>query len=429
MPFSAMLTADAKTSEQRMVASRALAAPGSLMAARQMAAIIGLTSLLALIAVPDLNEPTKYLSIPVAALTGAGIILALPWQRWGLSSTAWLTLPIFTLLGVATWIFDGFAAGTGPFYLLVFGWLGLHHAPLVIGLSCAPAAASYVLGLAGAGASPHLLGSTLLLVPVAAAVGFLVSWNVRELMVARDAIRDEERWRAAMTSTLAHDVRSPLTSILGALEMVSESPDVPARLKPVLEAATRQTNRIKRLATGLLDVERIEQGQLRLDLQEVNVRDLALDVAAVTSLDQVEVRVEPDVTVWADRERLEQILVNLVNNGLRHGAAPVVLGADHDGSIGSSDVVLTVRDHGPGVPEPDVPHLFSRFSSADKSPQSVGLGLWIVRLLARAHAGEVTYEAAQPGARFIVSMPNTGPHRVHNDIEVDHSLASELRRL
>ena len=67
--------------------------------------------------------------------------------------------------------------------------------------------------------------------------------------------------------------------------------------------------------------------------------------------------------------------------------------------------VIRVRDHGSGVPEPARAQLFDRFSSSDRSPLSVGLGLWIVRLLAQAHGGTVAYEPAHPGAAFVVTLP------------------------
>ncbi len=71
---------------------------------------------------------------------------------------------------------------------------------------------------------------------------------------------------------------------------------------------------------------------------------------------------------------------------------------------------LEVRDSGPGVPPEIVPNLFQRFTASDRSPKSVGLGLWIVRELSRAHGGDVRYEPALPGpgARFVVTLPIAG---------------------
>jgi signal transduction histidine kinase len=362
-------------------------------AALQLAAVLGLTCVLAAVAIPDLYEPTRLVSIPVAALVLVGLIAVLPWQRWPLSQTTWLGLPCFAVLGAATWIFDGFAAGTGPFFILVFGWAGLHHGMSVIGAYVVPATVAYAGGLWEAEAPAHLLGSTVVLIPIAVTVGLVISRHVGELRKAHDVGRADERWRAAMMSTLAHDVRTPLTSINGALEIVVDDSETPRRLRPLLESAIRQARRITRLAGGLLDLERVEQGKLRLEHAEVAFASFATEVVAITSPTDVTVDADLDTVVWADPERLEQILVNLTTNALRHGRPPVVLAAHQDGDR----FQISVRDHGSGVPEDDVAELFGRFSSADRSPQSVGLGLWIVRLLAQAHGGEATYEPADPG--------------------------------
>lgn len=384
-----------------------MASPPSLLdsaahqAARQLAAILALTCVLAVVAIPDLDEPSKLVWVPIAALVLAAVITVMPWKRWPVSWSAWLGVPCFVVLGAATWVFDGFAAGTGPFFILVFAWAGIHHGMSVIIAYVVPATVAYAGGLWAAHAPAHIVGSLIILIPVGVAVGALISFHVAELRKAHDIVRADERWRAALMSTLAHDVRTPLTSIKGAIEIALEEVETSSPFRPLLESAMRQTRRITRLASGLLDLERVEQGKLRLEPVDVAFAPFAADVARITSPADVEVDADNEVTVWADPDRLEQILVNLTTNALRHGRPPVVLSAHNDGDW----VKISVRDHGSGVNEEDVPELFERFTSADRAPQSVGLGLWIVRLLAQAHGGEVAYQAADPGARFIVSLP------------------------
>lgn len=370
-------------------------------AARQLAAILALTCVLAVVAIPDLDEPSKLVWVPIAALVLAVVITAMPWKRWPVRWTAWLGVPSFAVLGAATWVFDGFAAGTGPFFILVFAWAGIHHGMLVIFAYVVPATVAYAGGLGAADAPAHIVGSLIILVPVSVAVGALISFHVAELRKAHDIVRADERWRAALMSTLAHDVRTPLTSIKGAIEIALEDVETASPFRPLLESAMRQTRRITRLASGLLDMERVEQGKLRLEPVEVPFASFATEVSRITSPTDVEVDANAETTVWADPDRLEQILVNLTTNALRHGRPPVVLSAHDDGDW----VRISVRDHGSGVDEADIPELFGRFTSADRSSESVGLGLWIVRLLAQAHGGEVAYKPADPGARFIVSLP------------------------
>ncbi|HYF73337.1 MAG TPA: HAMP domain-containing sensor histidine kinase, partial [Nocardioides sp.] len=141
-----------------------------------------------------------------------------------------------------------------------------------------------------------------------------------------------------------------------------------------------------------------------LDRSRIPVAALGHRVAELTRPEDVVVDVEPGLEVLVDAQRVEQVLYNLVNNALRHGRAPVVISA----RMLAGTVEIAVEDQGDGVPDGDVQFLFDRFSSADHSPHSVGLGLWIVRTLVAAHGGEVRYEAPRGGARFVVSLPDAG---------------------
>ncbi len=373
-------------------------------ASRQAAWIFVLAGLFTLTALP--SSPVadeKILAVAIAHIVAAALGRAAPWHRWGLASTAVLGLIALLLLSATTWAFDGFASGLGPMFVLVFAWLGLHHSvPVILG-AIPVAALGYATALLAADARPRLVLSTLILIPIAAVVSLLIARRVRELKLAHQALEVKERWRAALMSTLAHDVRSPLSSVTGALEILEDDPATNPQHQGLIAAATRQANRVLRLATGILELERSEQGKLRLDCRHLNLASLADEVAALSRRDQVEVDIDPAMVIRADAQRLEQILFNLTSNALRHGEPPVVIGAAQSGD----HVEIWVRDHGDGVPEGDVGYLFDRFSSDDRSPNSVGLGLWIVKLLADSHGGAVRYEPAEPGARFIITLPDT----------------------
>ncbi|WP_310529697.1 HAMP domain-containing sensor histidine kinase, partial [Nocardioides sp.] len=209
------------------------------------------------------------------------------------------------------------------------------------------------------------------------------------------------RWRAALMATLAHDVRSPLTTIQGVLEIIAEDADLPAHLQPLVAAAARQTSRLSTLANNLLDLERVEGGKLILDLKDVDMEELAQQVAELLGSTDVSVDVESGLAVRADPMRLQQMMVNLGTNAQRHGEPPVVIGAR---SV-DAGVEVFVRDHGAGVPAPDRPLLFQRLNRSDGNPESVGLGLWIVRLLAQAHGGDTHYRPADPGSEFVITLP------------------------
>jgi signal transduction histidine kinase len=208
-------------------------------------------------------------------------------------------------------------------------------------------------------------------------------------------------------ATLAHDIRSPLTTVEGTLMLLDEAPELVAeRRASLIGAALRQTRRLTRLASSLLDLERVQLGKLRLDRRWVPVTELAGGAASlVAPRAVVEVQGEPGLQVYADPERLEQVLINLLTNAVRHGEPPVLLTAERVGDA----VQIVVRDHGPGVPEHRRDVLFERLVGDADHPDSVGLGMWIVRLLVEAHGGCVAYEPAAPGARFTVSLPDGPP--------------------
>jgi signal transduction histidine kinase len=380
-----------------------LSGTGPHAAARQAAALFALAGLLALIGiVNDDVRTTELLIIAGADLTVAVITGYLPWHRWPPGSAAVLALPAFTVLGFSTWAFGGVATGTGPFLVLIYAWAALHFSRRLLLALSVPALAAYVVPLVVTGQPPMVLGSAMILLPVAVGIALLIEAQARHLRDDRERIAGIERWRAAMVATLAHDVRSPLTTVQMALEELREGPG--DRTDGLIDAALRQTTRITRLATGLLDLDRIEtHGGLRLDLRPVRVDDLIHEAVAHLGSADVKIEVDPQLVWSADPDRLEQIVVNLVGNSLRHGRTPVTVRAGTDGATAR----LEVRDYGPGVPESLRPRLFTRFGS--DASDGVGLGLWIVRELARAHGGDAWHEEADPGARMIVTWPG-GQH-------------------
>lgn len=377
---------------------------GAVTAARQAAVLFVLSGLSAFAALPSEPEHVGLLLvIGVADLATALVAWLLPWNRWDPVFTAALALPAFAVLGLSTWTFGGFAAGTGPFFVLIFVWLGLHHRPWVILVNAVPATVAYLVPLIAVHSSARVVSSAVVLIPVAVGIGLVIEDQVRRLREERDRAARAEGWRSALMATLAHDIRSPLTTVHGTLALLEEEDELPAeRRRSLLRAALRQTDRLTRLATGLLDLERVEQDKLRLDRRWVSVADIAAGAGSLVAVSDVAVHIDPGLRVYADRERLEQVLVNLIANAVRHGQPPVQVtaeGVDHT-------VRIAVRDHGPGVPAERQAALFERLGGDSDHPDSVGLGMWIVRLLVEAHGGAVAYESADPGARFVVSLPD-----------------------
>jgi signal transduction histidine kinase len=377
---------------------------GPRIAARQCAALFALAGSLALVSLPlQPDRAAILLLIGLADLTVGLFAWWLPWPRYPAWAPLLLSVPAFGILAVSTVAFGGMATGTGPFLVLVYAWVGLNF-PLWAVFAVAPLAlAAYVVPLVITRQPAFIVSSAVVLLPVAVAVAALIAVEVRHLRAARERIAQVERWRAALAATLARDLRAPLTGVQLVLEAVRDGEDLdPVERRQMIDVALRQSSRILRLAAGLLDLERVDaRGTLRLDRAVVPVRAAVLDAVAQLNTTEVKIEVVPDLTVEADPERLEQILVNLIGNALQHGVPPVVV----RGYAESGVARIEVRDHGPGVPEEAVPHLFTRFGDAGTAGSPVGLGLWIVHQFARAHGGSVRYEPANPGARLIVELP------------------------
>lgn len=374
-------------------------------AGRQAAVLFAISGLSTLLGLPTVPGRWVLLSVlAIADLSIAGVAWLAPSDRSPLWVVSLLTLPGFLVLGLTTWGFSGFASGTGPLFVLVFVWLGLHQSNRVILANVVPAAVSYITPLWVIHPSPRIITTAAVLLTLSCGVALLTAAQMVQLRSQRDRWERADQWRAALVATLAHDVRGPLTTIDGSLQMLEDMPALAEgeRLRMV-RAARRQTSRLGRLAADLLDVERVEQGKLRLRREQVAVAEAATRAAGQSpSGDDVRIEVDPDLQVSADPHRLDQILVNLVSNARRHGRPPIVINASRadDGTVS-----IEVRDHGDGVAQQVAGRLFERLGEDTSEPGSVGLGMWIVRLLTEAHGGTVAYRPASPGAVFEVRFP------------------------
>jgi signal transduction histidine kinase len=369
-------------------------------AARQAAVLFVVAGLLALVGI--LNDPVhtgRLLVVAACDLSLALIGLLVPWRRFGRYGPAVLGLAGFGVLGLSTWSFGGVAAGTGPFLVLLYAWAALHFPRWILALFAIPATLAYLVPLILTGQPPLVLGSAGVLMPIALAVAFLIEAQARRLRDERDRLSRIEQWRAAMINTLAHDVRAPLSTVHLVLEDLQETATGP--YVKMIAAALRQTARIARLADGLLDLHRIDStGHLKLDRAPHAAHLLVKDALSYVREDaDVRTDVDENLIVHVDKQRFEQILMNLISNALRYGREPVIVRFTRD----ATGDRLEVRDHGTGIPDHLRPRLFGQFAVGGE--QGVGLGLWIVRQLAAAHGGQAAAEAREPGVAMVVTFP------------------------
>jgi len=242
---------------------------------------------------------------------------------------------------------------------------------------------------------------------IALVAGFMARDLVRQRALLTEALGELQRVdqiRSGLISTLAHDVRNPLTVIRGAIDTLIKRRDrvTPEDMDILLSGADRQARRLEALATDLLDLARLEEGRLELRIEELEVEEVARNALSYLETEhEFETRIEKGLTIEADPKRVEQILYNLVSNAVRHGAPPYAIEAKRNGA----SVLIHVIDHGSGVAAEKQPHLFDPFQG-DTSSGSVGYGLAIVKALVETHGGRVTYSTNEPkGSRFSVALP------------------------
>jgi signal transduction histidine kinase len=219
-----------------------------------------------------------------------------------------------------------------------------------------------------------------------------------------------ERRHADLIATVAHELRSPLTSVKGftATLLAKWERFTDDQRKLMLETVDADADRVTRLIAELLDIARIDSGRLQLARYAVDVEELIRDqiagmVAAGQPEDRFVVTVNPAPLAFADPDKLRQVLANLLENAVRHGEGQVSIAieATQDGGA----VAVTVDDEGPGIPQEMLGRVFTRFWRGNRRG-GTGLGLYIVKGIIEAHGGAITVGRADSGgARFRFTVP------------------------
>lgn len=230
-----------------------------------------------------------------------------------------------------------------------------------------------------------------------------------------------ERSGIAIISTVSHELRSPLTSVKGYTSLMLSRWD---RLKDdqkrtMLEQVHHDADRVTRLVTELLDISRLETGRLVLRRQMLDLAGLANMVVekvrmGIPELD-CEVALPADFTrVYADPDKVEQVLTNLVENAAKYGSPK---GMRVTGEAHGDHVAVSVHDSGEGIPAEDLPLVFTKFFRRDHGrPTGTGLGLWISQGLVEAHGGQLTATSViGEGSTFRFTLPTDGFEREHPD--------------
>ena len=238
----------------------------------------------------------------------------------------------------------------------------------------------------------------------------------------------ERRFAADVT----HELRTPVAALVSEasllrakLETLSDGTVTP-EVRRIAQLVTTDIGRLRILVDDLLEISRLDAGAAELVLEPVDIHEFLEQVKSAHGWPQ-DVRImtatadhpadlratspgpgdtTPTITLQTDKRRLERIMVNLVENSLHHGAPPVEVGTH----LSHDQVLITVTDHGRGIPPEHLPHIFERFYKADPSraaSRGSGLGLAIARENARLLGGELVPGAGPDGgARFSLTLPS-----------------------
>jgi len=226
-----------------------------------------------------------------------------------------------------------------------------------------------------------------------------------------------EQMKSDFVAMVSHELRAPLTTVTGSVEMLSlldPGADTES-YQEVLHILDQQTRRLRQVVEEVLQLTRFDAGRLEVHLQPLSVTQL-LQIAVNRVRDEWNnsdfsiILHEPaqDVPVWADSGLLEIVFRNLFDNARKYTPQGMPVEVETEFMIESGRVQIRIIDHGPGIPEDQLEHIFERFSRGTQSSyhwtRGYGLGLYIARELLRAHNGAIWVENRQEGACFVLSL-------------------------
>lgn len=226
-----------------------------------------------------------------------------------------------------------------------------------------------------------------------------------------------DRMQREFVSTVSHELRTPLTAIRGALGLVAADAvgALPQRAKDMTLIALNNCDRLARLINDILDIEKIESGKLVFEMRPVEISQLIRETVQATKayaqkyeVSIVVARRLPQVEVIGDKDRLIQVLTNLISNACKFSAAKASVRVSLN--LLEEYAQIVVEDKGRGIPVGFQSQIFEKFCQADASDTrekgGTGLGLNISRAIVEQHGGKIEFESHEGlGTRFWIKLP------------------------
>ncbi|WP_046178269.1 ATP-binding protein [Domibacillus tundrae] len=243
------------------------------------------------------------------------------------------------------------------------------------------------------------------------------------IFVHRDITKEYEvdQMKTELVSTVSHELRTPLSSVLGFTELLLHKQLKPEKQKKYLETIYKEAKRLTNLINDFLDLQRMEAGSQAYQMEELQINEIAVEAVARFRLESshpiVVVDEAANVRVEGDKERLAQVLTNLLGNAMKFspdgGHVTVTLSNEEN------EVIVSIQDEGIGIPAEALPKLFNKFQRIDNSARrkigGTGLGLAICREIIERHNGMITIESEEgkgTTVRFSLPILSSGKSRV-----------------
>ena len=233
-----------------------------------------------------------------------------------------------------------------------------------------------------------------------------------EINALSEEVSRSSRLQTEFISSVSHELRTPLTAITGWAETLGYDEAIQGDSRRGVDIIAKETGRLTKMVEELLEFTRIQDGRFHLNMGPVDVaaevEDAVFTYSRLLQTEQLELCYSCDEgsvpVINADPERLRQVLLNILDNAVKYGkdGGKVEVSVKTD----SESVIITVRDHGPGIPENELVHVKEKFYKGSGRERGSGIGLAVCEEIVTRHGGKLTIENAEGGgARATVQLP------------------------